>query len=348
MTTIDMNMDFDIGDLLGDSIESPQDFSVSDNTWLTSGEEVLYKVSYELNGVREEYSARVTLKPGATLNRISIANQNYARKSGSFLVVNGTIRNLAFNMDILMNGEYVSMLDFFKHVAGKSEMSDTQFETALENIGVRINKPQTLLFQQFGAKEEAYNEMVEILKAHGFAPVSVKNDNVINAFSSVEGVPIHSFQIGRQDRSESQTGQGFLDLLDAQVDRWVNMVRHQKFINVMKNQKMANRETWTEDEMAHAEELIKAHRKMATDISRTGWAGAQRGRKFDALLNQYEETDEYYPVKAPVGRFNLNIGENNEPVAFSLWRNSLEDNESTTTESSDKVEVVQEDPFANL
>lgn len=349
-------LDADIASLLAETVENPSEFSVSDNTWITANKEVVYKGS--VNGT--PVSAKILLHPGATLNRISAESRKRFRNAGNYLLVSGTMRDVKMDISILHENEWISFLDFFKLLSGNISRSDAEMEIALRNMNVNIMEPQTLMFQQFGADESAYESLIELLQNNGFNQTTVPNSNVINAFTSSQGVPVTGFQVGKMNRTESRPygkriadtdkihqGQGFSDFIDAQVQKYLLSAMIGKETALLEKARAEHRNTLTEDQMAQISDKLDANRQMRSNIAQrgSGWSGVQREVEVDDLLQEVTEKNVFWTQRAPIGRFNLTIAGVDSPI--SLWRDRTnEDGTPNTIKNEPKPTMTN--PFEGI
>jgi len=362
LASLGVDINADLGNLLQQTVQNPSDFSISDNTWITVGKETMYKASTPWtpdNNGTTNLSTKVVLHPGATLNRISVEQRKKYRGSGTYLLVSGTMRNVKMDISILHDGSWVSMLDYFKYLAGNPALSDADMENTLGNMRMNFTQPQTLLFQQFGADEQAYAELTAMLLANGFNENQSQNDNVLQVLSSDAGVPLTGFQVGKMNRAESRPhgkkiagtdrvheGQGFLDFVDAQVSKYINTSKIAGIMAQLETARNTHRASLTEEQMSAISESLDSHRQMISNISQrgTGWSGAQREVEVDDLLQEVTEKNVFWSQRAPIGRFNLSIAGVDTPV--SLWRDRTNDEGAETTAAAPKEPVSN--PFAGV
>jgi len=347
-------LDAEITSLLSDSVENPSEFSVSDNTWITMNKEVPYKASVNGNPI----STKVFLHPGATLNRISVEKRARYRNNGSYLLVSGTMRNVKMDIAILHDNEWISFIDFFKLISNNSQRADAEMEIALRNMNVNIMEPQTLMFQQFGADETAYEDLIQLLMQNGFHTTEVESKNVVSAYTSVNGIPVNAFQVGRMNRAESRPygkkiagtdkiypGQGFSDFVDSQINKYIVSAQIGKETALLEKRRVEQRTTLTEDEMAEISNKLDANRQMRSNIAQrgSGWSGIQREIEVDDLLQEVTEKNVFWSQRAPIGRFNLMIDNTDTPI--SLWRDRTS-NDASGTASQSKTTVSN--PFEGI
>lgn len=347
-------LDADITNLLAETVDNPSEFSVSDNTWITANKEVVYKAS--VNGT--PISAKVFLHPGATLNRISVEKRKRYRKDGDYLLVSGTLRNVKMDISILHDNEWISFLDFFKVLSGSTHRSDAEMEIALRNMNVNIMEPQTLMFQQFGADAVAYDNLITLLEENGFHQTPVENNNVVNAYTSVTGIEVSGFQVGKMNRAESRPfglkiagsdkihqGQGFSDFVDAQIIKYITSATLGKETAILEKARVEQRNSLTEDQMAAIAQRLDDNRKMRSNIAQrgSGWSGIQREIEVDEVLQEITEKNVFWTQRAPIGRFNLVV--NNEDVPISLWRDRTNDDASGTVSQS---KTTVSNPFEGI
>lgn len=364
LASLGIDANADLGNLLQQTVENPSGFSISDNTWIAVGKETMYKASAPWTPDNKEgrtnLSAKITLRPGATLNRISIEQRKKFRASSTYLLVSGTMRNVQMDVSILHDGEWITLLDYFKYLAGNPTFSDAQMANTLDNMRMDFTQPQTLLFQQFGADEQAYSELTNMLLSNGFHETQLQNDSVLQVITSDTGIPVTGFQVGKMNRAESRPhnkhyagtkrvhqGQGFLDFVDAQVSKYIDTTKLAGIITQLENVRDTQRGALTEDQMSAISDRLDAHRQMISNISQrgTGWSGAQREVEVDDLLQEVTEKDVFWSQRAPIGRFNLTVAGVDTPI--SLWRDRTNDEPATNAVAAATKPAVS-NPFEGI
>jgi hypothetical protein len=156
--------------------------------------------------------------------------------------------------------------------------------------------------------------------------------NIVAAYAHETGIPVTSFEIGTVERSQSRTGQGFMNLVDASVDQFQRIIRLRKEASVLKAELTAQTD-WAQKKIKAAEDRIKVLGNMSRQWT-TNWAGAQQIIKVDEggkLVPQ----DQFAAVNAPCGRFSMVV--DGKTVAVDLWKNSARAESAPTNTATNAV-----------
>lgn len=218
-----------------------------------------------------------------------------------------------------------------------------EFTPTLENLGFRFSSGMTFFWQQFGANIEDFNKLRDAFKSCG-AVTGMNNKNLPKNVTEVWEMPknlngpeVVGFEVGRATRSESKTGQGFLDFVDAIAENYKRVVGLRRESDMIKSDILANSvaQGWspekTEAAQQYAANLIRVSQQWANT-----WSGSSRGVTIDEKDPSVQTPqNKYYVTKAPCGRFSVVIDGKTMPV--DLWTNSLSANTSgnVTTPAAD-------------
>lgn len=298
-------------------------------TTLRVGKRVPYTAS--INGT--SVPAYVTLHE-AKLTRISLLEQQQVASGRNYWLATGIMKPVRMDIELVIDGETMTLVDFLHHVAQAASGNQIDREQFLHNarrIGFNFTEGMPLFFQQFGASSDGFKALADAFKTAGARDVigNIANPGRIKAaYEHAAGVPVSSFELGTVDRSKSPRNQGFLNLVDAQVEQFTRILGLRKESKLLKSQIETNSEL-TQEQIKkineRAGELMNMSRQWASS-----WSGAQK-----RIVNQngsFVEQDMFDPVSAPCGRFSMIVG--GEEVNVDLWTNSTRANTSaapTTT-----------------
>lgn len=320
---------FNLDDVFG-AITDTELFEGSGTTTLTVGKRVPYAAT--INGI--SVPSYVTLHE-ARLTRISMLQQTQVATGREYWLATGIFKPVRMDIELIVDGETINLVDFLHQVAkaaSNSEISREEFLINARRIGFNYAEGMPLFFQQFGASAEGFSHLTKTFREAGATDAISRIANpgrIKAAYDHKTGVPVTSFEIGTVDRAKSPRNQGFLNLVDAQIGQFSRILGLRKQAKVLKNQ--------LNDTSKMSQEKIKGINgqiKNLTDMSRqqmSNWAGAQK-----RIINEngsFTELDQFDPVSAPVGRFNLLV--EGEEVGIDLWSNSIRANTVTTAEVSD-------------
>jgi hypothetical protein len=318
--------------------------SAGRTTTLVKGRRVPFNAS--IAGV--EFPGYVTLE-SARLHRVSVIDHESRKQGTTSKLVTGIFKPVKMNVEIVVDGEVLTLPGLLRKIAMRNvaldkQVSEEQFIATLEQLGMRFASGMNLFWQQFGASQDGINQLVEAFKAAGAVDAmgSMTNPGRIKQCyqmpqvngSDVEGPEITSFELGRSDRTQSMTTQGFLDLVDASTENFKRIYALRKQSAVMKQQirEKSVAESWSQERTTQAN-------KEASDLVRlsqqwaTVWSGAQQRILVDPKDPSVKtKQDIFDPTSAPCGRFKLIVKGNEQSI--DLWTNSARAN---TSDNSVKV-----------
>lgn len=320
----------------------------SDSVTLTLDKRV--KVPGSINGIAIPTYA--TLR-NADWHRITVRNHRIQRAGESprtSQVAGISFRNVAIDVEMEIDGKIISLYEFLynnaknlmKPAAGQSEQDyDAHIRKTLHDCGVRLDGGMSLFLQQMGASVNGYAHAVEKIKAAGAfddikSVAALPDFHVAYDFGQTSpGVKIVSFEMGTANRSQSATGQGFIDLVDSVVENFKRVWRHN--VNVIKLEEQKKTLT-SQQEIKSLEEQIRVEKTMATSYF-TSMSGAtrQKDRVTKADMNKYN------PQNIPCGRWSALI--NGEVVDFDTWAGSEKQPTNMPTTPTLTLVDTTEKPF---
>jgi hypothetical protein len=311
---------FNLDDIFG-SIADTELFEGSGTTTLSVGKRVPYAAT--INGISVPCYA--TLRE-AKLTRISMLEQTQVATGRNYWLATGIFKPVRIDLELIVEGETISLVDFLHQVAQSSagNLSREEFILNARRIGFNFAEGMPLFWQQFGASSEGFKHLADTFKEAGavdaISRIS-KPGRIKAAYDHKIGVPVTSFELGTVDRSKSPRNQGFLNLVDAQVNQFARILGLRKEAKLLKQQLEGNTSKLSQEQI----KKINAQVKTLSDMGRqqmSNWAGAQK-----RIVNEngtFVEQDQYDPVSAPCGRFTLLI--DGEDVNIDLWSNSIRAN----------------------
>lgn len=325
---------FNLGDTFAALADDKITASTSTTTTITVGKRTPYTGS--INGT--SVPGYVTLHE-AYLTRLSLLQQTQMSTGRDYYLVTGILKPVKMDVELMIDGEAINLIDFLTHVVNKSSnssMTRDEFILAARRIGINFTDGMPLFFQQFGASKAAFEQARDIFMAHGASDVRGNMSNpgrILSAYAHNNGVPVTSFELGTVDRTKSprqtsfpEVPQGFLNLVDAQIEQFSRILRFRKEAHLLTEQidpKMS------QDKI----KKLQSQAKILTDMSKqwvSSWSGAQR-RIEQNPNGSFSLKDMYDPVNAPCGRFTL------AGTEIDLWTNSkVADTSTNVTKSTEK------------
>lgn len=311
-------------------------FAGSGTTMLRQDKKTAYTGSINGNVVQ----AYVTMRE-ARLTRISKLRQVQASTGNEYSLVTGILKPVKFDIDIIVDGVEMSLVDLLKHfaeAASGATFSNDEFLHNARRIGFNVIDGMPLFFQQFGASDSAFDAAVDAFRSAGAVDAKGNKDmgRIVAAYSHETGVPVTALELGSVDRTQSPRNQGFLNLIDAQVDQFQRVLGLRKKSNVLKAQ--ANDASLSQKQI----KALTEEAKIADEMSRqwvSSWSGAQQ-----RIVNENGRMvaqNLYDPVNAPCGRFTMVIGGSEVPV--DLWTNRARANSTESVAKPAKTGPVE--PF---
>lgn len=306
------------------------------------------RVAFNATIAGTEFPAYATLE-SARLHRISIID--HVSKSGSpSKLVTGIFKPVKMNVEIVVDGEVITLPNLLRKIAMRNvpadkQVSEEQFIATLEQLGMRFASGMNLFWQQFGANQEGINQLVEAFKVAGAVdamgsmtnPGRIKECYQMPRVNEVdlEGPEVTSFELGRTDRKQSMTEQGFLDLVDASTENFKRIYKLRKEAAIAKKmiRETALAESWSQERVQQANRDATALVRLSQQWA-TVWSGAQQRILVDKKDPSVKTPQDIYdPTSAPCGRFKMIV--NSNEVSIDLWTNSARAN---TSDNSVKVD----------
>lgn len=320
--------------------------SAGRTTTLVKGRRVPFNATFG----GQEFPGYVTLE-SARLQRISIMDHVSKKQGTTTNLISGIFKPVKLNVEIVFEGDVLTLPNLLRKFVTRNipidkQISEEQFIATAEQLGIKFASGMSMFWQQFGASQEGINHLVNTFKSAGAVdamgsmtnPGRIKqcyNMPKINDIEA-EGPEVLSFELGRADRTQSMTGQGYLDLVEAVSENFKRVYKLRKEAAMLKQSNIAKAtaENWTQERSQQAQ-------KDATEVYRTSqqwatsWSGAQQRMTVDPKdpsVRSFVVPTIYDPTSAPCGRFKLSV--NGNEVAIDLWTNSARANTSDNAVSA--------------
>jgi hypothetical protein len=303
-----------------------------------------------------EITAYATLR-SAHLHRITVIDHTSKRTGNTSPLVTGIFKPVKMDIELVIGGEVLTIQEFLRlstNATAETPATEEQFAATLEDLGFKFSTGMNLFFQQFGARQDGIDHLLESFQRAGAVDVfgSIKDPRRIKqAFQMPKGhdgldllgPEVISFDIGTSDRTQSQTEQGFLDFVDAITANHMRVVKLRKEASILKssNAALSSAENWTsERKKAAAKEvtqLIRSSQQWAST-----WSGAQQRIEIDEKDPEMKTIlDMYDPAMAPCGTFKMIVAD--ETVSVDLWSNNTIANTSGSPVTSTVPQPAQAD-----
>lgn len=354
-----------IGDFsdLGDVISNPEMFEggSATTTAVKIGKTVKYPVS--ING--RPFPGFLTVN-SAKLTRLSLLEQT--RQDGySYMIVTGIMKDVNFNLDLVVNGEKVNMIDFLfglsKQASGMTDASRERFIQSLEeDIKMPLAGNMQLFFQQMGASASAFEQFIVDLNERGLvvaddtSRVNREGKNRIQRAYVLRDIPVTEFEIGTTDPTQSQmirstngaAEAGFIDLADAIWRNYVRIVKLRKMRAIKANEI----EALSAQNVPNLQELTKALNSERIHLQKqaNSFAGNLGGARLRWTRSEstgewsVDEKAVYDPNYVPCGRLTV-LGADGEELKANFWTNRSESSNETKPTFSGLAKSLISDDF---
>lgn len=344
-----------IFDLIGQTVDPDGLMSViaddPDVLRTTARTTTLYKgrrvpIRASIGGI--ELTAFATLE-SAHLHRISVLDHKSLKTGETGPLVTGIFKPVKMNIEIVADNEIVTLEEFLRRFINRfaqNPLTIEQMPAKLRELGIDLNSGLSHFWQHFNAKpngDNGYNALIEKFRAFGavdaMGSIKQENSRIKQSWQMPEladgtdalGPEVVSFEIGRADRSKSQTEQGFLDIVDSITSSiLVNTKLRKESKDILTSiQNLAPTEGWSQERIAAAKTRAELLESMSKSWNAT-WTGKQQRIVVNAK-DRSEKTPEniFDAVSAPCGRFGLVLA-GEETFGADLW---LERNRANTSDS---------------
>jgi hypothetical protein len=354
-----------IGDFsdLGEVISNPEMFeggSLS-TTPVKVGKTVKYPVS--ING--RPFPGFLTVS-NAELTRLSLIEQTRA-DGYTYMIVTGIMKNVNFNLDIVVNGQNINIVDFIfelsKQASGLKDADRARFIETLENdIKMPLMGNMQMFFQQMGASATAFEEFIVKLNDHGLVSyedtnrVNPQQKNRIQRAYVLRNVPVTDFEIGTTDPTQSdmyrstngKAEAGFIDMADAIWRNYRRILQLRKLRSI----KLAEIDNLSAQNPANLQETAKLIKTEVNHLQKqaNSFAGNIGGARLRWTRNEAtgdwvaDEKAVYDPTYVPCGRLTV-LGTNNEEIKANFWTNRSESSNETKPVFSSLAQSLASDDF---
>lgn len=313
-----------------------EDASLAGGAFLENPEDFVSNVRYNL--VRNEYtlfyseigSTKIKCRytfGGGRLQRIT--TMDHVTAAGKpITILNGLMAGVRGNLEVEVDGEWISMAAFMYHLATAGVSNPTlsleEFEMNTYAAGfdwAGNGNSMVLTWQQFNATESVIDELIALMTANGarskLDAIPDSNRGRITSvfdFGRGEGLAVDRMVLQRADRSASRTNQGFLDLFYAQVENFQKMNTLATEARALQSE-LESKDDITEAVRKEYEIQIRAKRT-ASKAWINNWAGSQEQLPWNQSTNSPIHTGKWSPVNAPCPEITVTAG--GQPHAFQF------------------------------
>jgi len=326
--------------------ENPDALKSQSNTVrLVKGKRVKIKgsITHQETGKQIEFPTYATLE-SAYWTRLTVRDHEVRRANQEpriSQVFGGVFKPVKMKVEVEIGGQLMTLTELIETLilesASGKTLDDVRKILVETNLVKGLTDGMPLMFQQMGASHNGFAHAVEVFKAAGAIDdlQSLKNNPRFHTcydMKANQGLEVISFELGSADRGQSNTGQGFLNVVDAVFSNLLRVIAHRTQSAIITKE--------IEDkaaEMSQADiKLKQAKAKSELDMSKQYpviWSGASR--QIDIQPNGDKVTkDKYNATNAPCGRWTVVTANGN--VDLDVWSNSQ-------SQPSNPVTVAQAD-----
>lgn len=295
---------------------------------------------------RIEIPTYITLE-SAYWTRLTVRNHE-VRRAGKepriSQVFGGVFKPVKMKVEVELGGQTMPLQELIINLILESSNGKSRDEVMKivedTNLIKGFKDGMPLMFQQMGASENGFAHAIEIFKAAGGIDdlASLKNNPRFHTcydMKSQQGLEVVSFELGSADRSQSTTGQGFIDIVDAVFSNLIRVISHKSNAAILKKQ--------IEEQAASLSQAdIKANQlKIDTELAMSRqypviWSGASRQVDVQPTGDKLTR-DKYNATNAPCGRWTVVTANGN--VDLDVWSNS--ENKPSNTASVAQVDKTK-------
>ncbi len=317
-------IDFEVDDFGVDNLASL--FLRSDRTTLIAGETTRSIATLGSNNL--EIS---TALGTSYLNRATLLWNERPGNNG-YLSVTTTIKPCPIDITIDAGDETVTLQDFLLSLLNKkrsqeNQLSASRFADLLRSIGY-LQPNMVMVTNHPGTTKAQAETLFDLMTSAGATdltetiPVERRNNiQKVVGFSS-GGLRIRSMVIGSMDRSMSTYGNGFENLIGAQVENFRRILANRAARGALEQELNTKKASLSEDDVMNYQQRIRRLRDAGTSWV-NAWGGVQEimrpveGVGDDGEIRR-EPSGEYAPTHVPCGDFVV-VGPDANEVTIDLW-----------------------------
>jgi len=268
----------------------------------------------------DPFDATILVNSGR-LTRLTHMIQTRTNEAGQeepYNLVSGIVSNVTQDIWLKVEGEDVPLWKYFHRIAntqaksvGGTEIDEETFLKVARNVGfdwAHQGNGRPMFFHHMGASQAGIEEAFELFLTCGGKDVTdtirPENRNRIQRAVSHPGLEVMRFEIGRANRERSQTGQGYIDPVDAEYSNYIRSVKLRTQATILRKTMQARKiekdVTFTpEVEKEITEELNKLIQQAASWSTNLG--GAQQQKQVGAD-GEIVTMDRWFAQHVPCGR----------------------------------------------
>jgi hypothetical protein len=198
-----------------------------------------------------------------------------------------------------------------------------------------------LMFQQMGASENGFQHAIEIFRSAGAVDdlASLKGNARFHTcydMKEKQGLEVVAFELGSADRTQSKTGQGFTDIVDAVISNLIRVIGHKTSAAILRKEIEEQVASLSQADIKAKQTKIESELAMSRQYP-VIWSGAAR-QKDTTATGDVVTRDKYNAVNAPCGRWTVLA--NGQAVDLDVWSNSTKQPINAVTTATAVVDTT--------
>ena len=306
--------------------ENPDALKSQSNTVrLQKGKRV--KIKGSINGI--EFPTYATLE-SAYWTRLTVRDHE-VRRAGQETrisqVFGGVFKPVKMKVEVEINGKAMSLEDLIVSLIAETSAGKSADEVRKilddTNLIKGLSDGMPLMFQQMGASENGFAHAIEVFKTAGAVDdlASLKGNTRFHTcydMKEKQGLEVVSFELGSADRTQSKTGQGFIDIVDAVVSNLIRVISHKSAAAVIRREIEEQAASLSQADIKSRQTKIDSELAMSRQYP-VIWSGASRQKDMTAT-GDVVTRDKYNATNAPCGRWTVATANGN--IDLDVWSNS--------------------------
>jgi len=277
----------------------------------------------------------------ARMDRITVMEHQRRRDGEMTLIVQTLLNPVNVEFGVVVQDQNnmdveISMTEFLYQIFRAGLPPDKmvtleRFSQQLDAINMNLGGQQILMTNHFGSEPDATAALCERFRLAGAVDVidriaDPRRIREVYQFprGSGDAPEVTYMEITSADRTQSQTGQGFLDFIDATYENFRRAVSLRKIASGFRAQLAENdaldpgdRRKLSDEKRLEVSDALANYTTMARTWANNA-SGVQQRTTIDPVSGEPVLQDIWDPQYAPMGRWTLLFGDEEYPV--DLWK----------------------------
>lgn len=301
--------------------------TITANEWVTTSEEIIIGGQSVLLGVRYRFINPI-------LSSLALRQTDAVTRTGR-IDFTATVASKR-EMQVETTNGWISLEDFICNALRIANpnltKSNDHILLDLKHYGIDPSGTLPMYLQHLGANRESFeqiaNQFMSMGAVNNTSQVAGRaqgtRSKLLSSYRVNEGVPIHTLEISKVDRSQSTSGTGFVGFLDGFWNTFTQVVK-------MDRARTAAKKILTTDASNAAAAEEEARIRNIFSNARTlrafrNWGGTT------VTTSILDDSVSYYAQQLPCGRFSVRSPQDQAVHTWSVW--------STRTINSDEMPTL--------